>query len=312
MSSRLDTSALTEPLAPSELPEPSRAPRAGAVFALAFLLLTAGAGATWWSFPLDLDGGPRLVLTLFVIVAGLAGFCLWLALAVRRKARANAELRHRLSRFAAANRRTLLLDQPQPGIPGLIFTQGAQRASPETLRWTVHGPVEAANYRFLLQRGRSSRIFEGGYLAVRTGTELPPLVLEPARTRGILRRHLIVLPSSFHPVPLRGPDGTRFRLWSAPEHAAQATAVLTPELLALLRPHARDLEITDGTVLIYSADPLLTLDPALWAWIEEVVTALQPHESGQRPHLVGEEFLARRERVAPILPEDLEADRPEH
>lgn len=312
MESPLDTSALTEPLAPSEVPDPPHSGAAPAVFLLSLLFLAAGAAATWWSFPLDLDGGPRLALTLLIIALAMAGVCLWMALALRRKARERATLRHRLQRFAAANHRTFLLDQPAPRLPGLLFGPGTQQTTTEALRWTARRPVEVGNYRFVVGRGRSTRIFDGGYLAIRTGGPLPPLVLEPARARGILRRHLVPPPSSFGASTVRTADGTAFRLWAPAERAAEAAAFLTGPRLDLLTRHARDLEVADGTVLAYSAAPLLTADPGLWAWIEEVVAALQPDDVGQRPHLMREELLPGGEGVRPILAEDLEADRPEH
>ncbi|MBO9704001.1 MAG: hypothetical protein J7474_00600 [Arthrobacter sp.] len=308
----LDTSALTEPLAPSEVPDPPRSGAALVVFLLALVFLGAGAGATWWAFPLDSDGGPRLALTLLVIALAMAAVCLWMALVLRRKARERAALRHRLQRFAVANHRTFLLDQPAPRLPGLLFGQGTQQSTTEALRWTARRPVEVGNYRFVVGRGRSTRIFDGGYLAIRTGRSLPPLVLEPARARGILRRHLVPPPSSFAAYTLRSADGTVFRLWAPAERTAEAAAFLSGPCLDLLTRHARDLEVADGTVLVYSAAPLLTADPGLWTWIEEVVAALQPDDVGQRPHLMREELLPGGEGVRPVLAEDLEADRPEH
>lgn len=312
MDPHLDTSALTAPLAPSEVPDPPRSGAALAVFLLALLFLAAGAGATWWSFPMDPDGGPRLTLTLLVIALALTGVCVWMAFALRRKARERATLRHRLQRFAVANRRALLLDQPDPRLPGMLFGQGTQRTTTEALRWNSPYPVEVGNYRFVLGRGRNTRLFNGGYLAIRTGGSLPPLVLEPARARGILRRYLILPPSSFASSTLRSADGTAFRLWAPPERAAEAAALLTEARLDVLDRHSRDLEVTDGTVLVYSATPLLTTEPDLWAWIEDVVTALQPDDVGQGPHLMGEKLLPGGEGVRPVLPEDLEAHRPEH
>jgi len=153
------------------------------------------------------------------------------------------------------------------------------------MRWTARRPVEVGNYRF---------------------------VLEPARARGILRRHLILPPSPFAASTLPSADGTAFRLWTPPERTAEAAAVLTGPRLDLVKRHARDLEIADGTVLVHSAAPLLTAEPDLWAWIEEVVAALQPDDVGQRPHLMREELLPGGEGVRAVLAEDLEADRPEH
>ncbi|SEB60322.1 hypothetical protein [Arthrobacter woluwensis] len=193
-----------------------------------------------------------------------------------------------------------------------IFGPGTQQSATEALRWTARRPVEVGNYRFVLGRGRRTRIFDGGYLAITTGGPLPPLVLEPARARGILRRHLILPPSSFAASTLPSADGTAFRLWAPAERTAEAAAVLTGPRLDLVTRHARDLEIADGTVLVYSAAPLLTAEPDLWAWIEEVVAALQPDDVGQRPHLMREELLPGGEGVRAVLAEDLEADRPEH
>lgn len=312
MESPLDTSALTEPLAPSEIPDPPRSGAALVVLLLALVFLGAGAGATLWAFPLDPDGGPRFALTLLVIGLAMAGVCLWMALALRRKARERATLRHRLQRFAAANHRTLLLDQPAPRLPGLLFGHGTQQSTTEALRWTACRPVEVGNYRFVVGRGRNARIFDGGYLAISAGGPLPPLVLEPARARGILRRHLVPPPSSFGASTVRSADGTAFRLWAPAERAAEAAAFLTGPRLDLLTRHARDLEVADATVVVYSAAPLLTADPGLWAWIEEVVAALQPDDVGQRPHLMREKLLPGGEGVRPILPEHFETDRPEH
>ncbi|MFJ3957030.1 hypothetical protein [Arthrobacter sp. NPDC090010] len=285
---RLDTSALTEPLAASELPSPSRSTSARSMLALMFTFLAAGAGATWRFFPLDPDGGPRATLGWLAIGLVLAAFCFWLARAVAGKDRARNELRHRLSRFLATNRRTLLLDVPDPHVPGELFTQGAGRVATELVRWTAHGPAELANYRFAVRRGKASRVFNGGYLAVRTLAPLPDLFLEPARPKGVIRRQRLRPPTSFRPVPINSPEGRTYTLWSEPGQASDVAAALTPELLSLLGRRAADLEIVARTAVVYSASPLVTADPALWAWIDDIVAELQTHEPGERSHLMPE------------------------
>lgn len=171
-----------------------------------------------------------------------------------------------VSAFAAANGWQYFVGAgPQP-FPGMVFRDDRgrirqlQRAG-DIVR--VHGTaaLEVGNSASSFTVNLNQFSVEWGYAAVRLPFATPGLIVETGRARA--ETPLPALPG-VSPSPIAGrPDAGS--VYVAPEHAAWAAAVVTPELGALLADDlAFDLEIVDGWLFLYHPGRLSVPDPAVW------------------------------------------------
>ncbi|MCM3502919.1 hypothetical protein M3667_13670 [Microbacterium sp. P26] len=171
-----------------------------------------------------------------------------------------------VSAFAAANGWQYFVGAGSQPFPGVVFrddrgrSRQLQRAG-DIVRVPGPAALEIGNSASSFTVNLNQFSVEWGYAAVRLPFATPGLIVETARARA--ETPLPALPG-VSPSPIAGrPDAGS--VYVAPEHAAWAAAVVTPELGALLTDDlAFDLEIVDGWLFLYHPGRLSVPDPAVW------------------------------------------------
>ncbi|BCJ74413.1 hypothetical protein CS0771_39570 [Catellatospora sp. IY07-71] len=241
-----------------------------AVAALGYVALMIGAlGAQAQAGPLRdhavfLSAGTAacLVAAVFILVAHVK--------------RGDREELFRLHRFAAANGFDFAPEVKDPDLPGLIFQRGTLRRASARLRRSGPRPLEVANYRAWIPKGRAGESLSWSYFALTLDRPMPRIVLEARADGGRLLGSSP--PETDRRAPLSGPFEETFRLWSPPEAEGWARALFTPDVVArLVGPGktAFDVEVVADRLFVYShLRSLSCCDPQTWRWMSETAAAL--------------------------------------
>lgn len=210
------------------------------------------------------------ILFVFPIVIGISGM-IALFFVVRRKDAAQMDRRLRLARFAGDVRMEYVPAQPDPALPGTIFSTGGDRTAYDLLRGTRPRFVEVGNHSYTVSNGKTTTTSRWGYIAIRLDVPLPHIVLDAVGngvTLGMWQRgqHL----------SLEGDFDRYFRLYCPAGYERDALYLFTPDVMARFIDNAAvlEVEIVDDWLFLYSRDELSTLDPARWAWVFSVIAAL--------------------------------------
>lgn len=213
-----------------------------------------------------------MLLTPVLVLIGIGAAAFWWV----RAARAGNARPYRLDRFARANGMTYLAGMAGPGLPGMIFGLGTQRRSSDLVRGDRPRFVEFGNYSYVTGIGKSRRMHEWGYVAVRLDAPLPNIVLDAKGNNSIFGTNL---PASFDKsqrLRLEGDFDRYFSLYCPAGYERDALYLFTPDLMARFidRAAALDVEIVDDWMFLYGKRAFSTLDPATWAWLFSTVAAL--------------------------------------
>ncbi|MEJ1154224.1 hypothetical protein [Microbacterium marmarense] len=193
-----------------------------------------------------------------------------------RRGPAGAVRMYRLDRFARANAMTYEPHLANPGLPGMIFTQGSARASSDLVRGDQPRFVEFANYRYTTGSGKNRTTHQWGYVAVKLDVPLPHIVLDALGNNALFGSNL---PTSFakdQRLSLEGDFDRYFSLYCPSGYERDALYLFTPDIMARFIDNAAalDVEIVDDWLFLYAKRDFSTLDAATWAWLFSVVGAL--------------------------------------
>jgi hypothetical protein len=284
--SSFDTSPLTDPVDPravsafaAEL-RSRRAPQSVSSIVFTTIFVVLGGALLVWG--LDVPGlflsllgegghigGIPLFSVVVPILAVLVGVTTW---ARWRSARIR---RWRLGRFAQANGMTYTDSVAAPPLPGMIFGIGTAREASDVVRGTRPRYVEFGDYEYTVKRGKSSTTHRWGYIAVKLSTPLPHIVLDATGNNGFGSN----LPVSFRGaqrLSLEGDFDQHFHLYCPEGYEQDALYLFSPDIMARFIDDSAelDVEIIDDWLFLYTRRRVSTLDPATWAWLFGVVTAL--------------------------------------
>ncbi|MGZ0712222.1 hypothetical protein ACWPKO_28195 (plasmid) [Coraliomargarita sp. W4R53] len=193
-----------------------------------------------------------------------------------RRGPASAVRMYRLDRFARANAMTYEPRFENPGLPGMIFSQGSDRSSSDLVRGNQPRFVEFANYRYTTGSGKNSTTHQWGYVAVKLDVPLPHIVLDAVGNNTMFGSNL---PASFNKaqrLSLEGDFDRHFSLYCPQGYERDALYLFTPDIMARFIDNAAglDVEIVDDWLFLYARREFSTLDAATWAWLFSVVGAL--------------------------------------
>ncbi|GGH51327.1 hypothetical protein [Microbacterium album] len=189
---------------------------------------------------------------------------------------ANKERRYRLHRFAQANAMTYLPVLNAPKLPGMIFRLGSQRRATDLLRGERPRFVEFANYRYTTGSGKDSKTHTWGYVAIHLDTPLPHIVLDARGNNSLFGSNLPATFDRGQRLSLEGDFDRHFTLYCPQGYERDALYLFTPDIMARFMDNAGqlDVEIVDDWLFLYTKRQVSTTDPATWAWLFSVVSAL--------------------------------------
>lgn len=176
----------------------------------------------------------------------------------------NVEDLFRLHRFAAANGFDFTPEVKEPELPGLVFQRGTLRRSTARLRRFGPRPLEVANYRAWIAKGRAGETLSSSYFALTLSRHMPHVVLSSTPTA--------------QPALVSRPLGESFWLSCPPEAEDWARSLFTSEIVTrLVGPGTivSDVEVVEDRLFVSSRRrPLSCRDPQTWRWIVETAEAL--------------------------------------
>lgn len=179
--------------------------------------------------------------------------------------------------FAAANQ---LEYAPCTGIadyPGIIFRVGIARQTGQRIRSTSGPYFDLGTHRYQSGHDEKAILYEWRFAAFPLPGLLPYLMLNS--------RHDETLPGDLGefgvPDRIQTLDGVMdeyFTLYCRPRDRAEAFYVFTPDVMALLIDHARDLdvEVAGSWLFFYSRYRLQVTDPDTWARIAVLQEKIVP------------------------------------
>lgn len=194
----------------------------------------------------------------------------------RRRIRQQEVRRWRLGGFARDVGMEFVPAIPEPPLPGVIFSIGSGRTATDVVRGYQPRFVEIGNYAYVVSNGKNSTTVTWGYIAIRLGTPLPHIVLDATANDGAFGSNL---PASWvrgQRLSLEGDFDRHFRLFCPQGYERDALYLFTPDVMARFIDNAAvlDAEIVDDWLFLYSREELSGVDPARWAWVFSVVSAL--------------------------------------
>jgi hypothetical protein len=198
-------------------------------------------------------------------------------IAAVRMHRAGSATWFRLDRFAQANGMTFRPALKNPPLPGMIFSVGSDRTAANLLRGDEPRFVEFANYRYSTGSGKNQTTHKWGYVAVHLDVPLPHIVLDAIGNNGLFGASN--LPAAFdrdQRLSLEGDFDRYFSLYCPAGYERDALYLFTPDIMARFIDNAAalDVEIVDDWLFLYARRDFSTTDPATWAWLFSVVSAL--------------------------------------
>lgn len=184
---------------------------------------------------------------------------------------------YRLDGFARGNGMAYFPRVDDPPLPGMIFGLGHSRMSGDIVRAGGGRFTEIANYRYKTGSGKNESTHTWGYVAVKLDNPLPHIVLDAQGNNGLFGSNL---PASFdrhQRLGLEGDFDQYFALYCPSGYERDALYLFTPDIMARFIDNAAalDVEIVDDWMFLYTRDQASTLDPARWAWLFSVISALE-------------------------------------
>ncbi|TPW70784.1 hypothetical protein [Schumannella sp. 10F1B-5-1] len=192
----------------------------------------------------------------------------------------------RLDRFARANGLVFRASDPAPAYSGAIFGRGGSRTVSPHLMAASGRFTEIGNYEYTTGSGKNRRTHRWGFAVVRLDRRLPHMVLDSRANNSFLGTNLPVAFDRDQVLSLEGDFDRHFTLYCPREYETDALYVFTPDLMALLIDEASpfDVEIVDDWMFVYSTNPFVLTQPAVWDRLLRIVD------------LVGVKMVQRTER----------------
>ena len=186
------------------------------------------------------------------------------------------ETGYRLDRFARANGMTFVPRAEDPGLPGMIFHRGRRRQAQLRVRGERPRFVEFGNYRYTTGSGKNQTTHRWGYVAIHLDAPLPHIVLDALGNNSIFGSNLPTTFDRDQRLSLEGDFDRHFALYCPRGYERDALYLFTPDIMARFIDHAGqlDVEIVDDWLFLYTRRDVATLDPATWAWLFSMVSAL--------------------------------------
>ncbi|GAA2534999.1 hypothetical protein GCM10009860_14200 [Microbacterium mitrae] len=178
----------------------------------------------------------------------------------------------RLWAFARANDLTYV-GRHTDKYNGMLFDVGGGRLHTSVLRTNTVRPVEFGNYQYTTGSGKSQQTHHWGYVAVRLENLLPHIVLDAEGNNGFFGSNLPIRIDRDQHLSLEGDFDRYFRLYCPQGYERDALYLFTPDVMVRFIDNAAelDVEIIDDWVYFYAKNPLVGLDPRMWAWLYSVV-----------------------------------------
>ena len=197
--------------------------------------------------PQMIAGRISVSLLVIVAIAVAVGFIAVLGVMGRRKKLA------RLYAFALDNNVQLIVDQPNPIYPGIIFNQGHSRSILEALVFS--NGHEIGNYTYSTGSGKSRRTYNWGYMRVKLVRKLPHMVLD-ARKNNLFGGSVSSLPTALtkdQVMRLEGNFNEHFTLYAPKGYERDALYVFTPDVMSALVDYGanHDIEVVDDSLIFY-------------------------------------------------------------
>jgi hypothetical protein len=227
---------------------------------------SAGVGDGFGAF------GLILIIPFLIICAVLAA----IVIGVVRAFGGSRERWYRLDRFARANGMSYLPSLEAPALPGMIFGIGDSRQSSDLVRGEKPRFVEFGNYSYTTGSGKDRTTHQWGYVAIKLDVPLPNIVLDATSNNALFGSNLPASFSKKQRLSLEGDFDRFFALYCPEGYERDALYLFTPDIMARFIDHAAalDVEIVDDWLFLYGKRSISTLDPATWAWLFSVVSAL--------------------------------------
>jgi hypothetical protein len=172
----------------------------------------------------------------------------------------------RASRFAEANGFTFSRRDANPNYPGLIFTQGRNRAALDHYRSATGRFLDIGTMRYITGSGKNQATHNRGFMALNLDRALPNMVLD-AKANNLLfgASNLPALFSKDQVLHLEGNFDDYFTLYCPKEYERDALYVFTPDLMALLIDTTApfDVEIVDNWMFVYTGGAINPIDAPL-------------------------------------------------
>ncbi|OCG75957.1 hypothetical protein [Microbacterium sediminis] len=223
-----------------------------------------------------MGGTPELMPALFVPFMFLAVPTVMIVLLLRGVLRGRNDTGYRLDRFARANGMSFLPQAEDPRLPGMIFNRGSDRRAHLRVRGQRPRFVEFANYRYTTGSGKEQTTHRWGYVAIHLDTPLPHIVLDALGNNSVFGTNLPITFDKDQRLSLEGDFDQHFALYCPQGYERDALYLFTPDIMARFIDHVGqlDVEIVDDWLFLYTRRDVSTLDPATWAWLFSVVSAL--------------------------------------
>ncbi|GAB3754560.1 hypothetical protein [Microlunatus parietis] len=193
----------------------------------------------------------------------------------------------RCREFAAANELECAARTDAANYPGIVFKAGYRRLTEQRI-WSTSGPYfEVGLHRYESGHDQQEQQYEWRYLAFPLPGVLPYLMLN-ARLDETLPGDLGEFGAADRIQTLDGVMDEHFTLYCRPEDRFDAFYVFTPDVMALLIDHARDLdvEVAADWLFFYSRFRLQVSDPDTWARVavleEKVVPLISARSRSHR------------------------------
>lgn len=211
----------------------------------------------------------------FPLVIGLVGLVVALLFGIRGHHRIE-EKRWRLAGFGRDVGMEYVPAVREPDLPGSLFSIGSGRVASDILRGREPRFVEVGDYSYVVSNGKNSQTVRWGYIAIRLDVPLPHIVLDATANDGVFGSNLPVSLARGQRLSLEGDFDQHFRLFCPRGYERDALYLFTPDVMARFIDNASvlDVEIVDDWLLLYSREELSTTDPARWAWVFSVISAL--------------------------------------
>ena len=229
---------------------------------MAISTLASGSGFEFAMLPLIIVPIMFIGIPVFVIVGMIRG--------------GGRAMDYRLHRFAQANGMSYVPESSDPKLPGMIFGRGNSRRASYRVRGTRPRFVEFGNYSYTTGSGKNKTTHRWGYVAIHLDTPLPHIVLDAVGNNSVFGSNLPTAFDRDQRLSLEGDFDEHFALYCPQGYERDALYLFTPDIMARFMDNAAqlDVEIVDDWLFLYTRRRVSTLDPANWAWLFSVVSAL--------------------------------------
>ncbi|MGW9112825.1 hypothetical protein [Microbacterium sp. NPDC055683] len=284
----IDTRALTTPVSGAEVRAfatlvraglPKRvAPNGGLLAAIGAMLLLVVLVISWpmvEAFSSGRLSAADIGILAIGLLAPLTVVALWVWVTVRLVRQDRR--RYRLHLFARDNGWRYAPWAGASAYAGMYAAPGAVVDVFDRIEIEAGDPIELGTYRGKTGSGRSTTIRQTDYVRVPLGTALPHIVLDARlNDRAFGRSNLPLEFAGGQQLVPEGPTADAFRLYCPAGYEADALYLFSPDVLAVMLDHARDLdvEIRDDALYLCAPRGIVTTDPDRWRSVLATVEAI--------------------------------------